>query len=83
MILVSEPQSVAAARRFTGDDAALQLGSRLEASCGAAHRARRTRSLRKMTDRCENATDKPVRSRTGAQVSDVPGDKKDENLHHF
>jgi hypothetical protein len=27
-----------------------------------------------------NIADKPVRSRTGTQVSDVPGDKKDENL---
>jgi hypothetical protein len=27
-----------------------------------------------------NQGDKPVRSRTGAQVSDVAGDKKDENL---
>jgi hypothetical protein len=27
--------------------------------------------------------DKPVRSRAGTQVSDVPGDKNDENLHVF
>jgi hypothetical protein len=27
-----------------------------------------------------NIADKPVRSRTGTQVSDVRGDKKDENL---
>jgi hypothetical protein len=27
-----------------------------------------------------NCADKPVRSRIGAQVSDVPGDKKDEKL---
>src|SRR5689334_18648914 len=28
-----------------------------------------------------DAADRPVRSRTEAQVSDLPGDKNDENLH--
>jgi len=28
-----------------------------------------------------NTADRLVRRRTGTQVSDVPGDKKDENLH--
>ena len=32
-------------------------------------------------DRSETARTKPVRSRRGAPVSDVPGDKKNENLH--
>jgi hypothetical protein len=39
------------------------------------------RLWRSRWDRSETARTKPVRSWTGAQVSDVPGDKKNENLH--